>query len=149
MGSSNQSSRKVGQAIILVGLFIQIIFFGLFVIISAIVHRRINKVPSQRALEVDWKTHMRVLYTVSILIFIRSIFRVVEFIQGFNGWLISHEWTLFAFDGSLMVLVLLVLYFKHPSSLLGKKKEDTLETSTISLSQRQQERNNGIQPARH
>lgn len=77
---------------------------------------------------------MKVLYIVSMLIFMRSIFRVVEFVQGFDDWLISHEWTLFVFVGSPMVLVLVVLYLKHPSSLLMKRDVG----SAVSLSERAQ-----------
>lgn len=143
MGQSNDSVRKIGQKIVLIGLFIQIIFFGAFVIVSIIVHRRIDREPSQRSLASPWRTHMKVLYSVSVLIFVRCIFRVVEYIQGFNGWLISHEWTLFVFDGSLMVLVLVLLYWKHPSSLLRQKEDNSCE-STVDLQDRFQNRDGGM-----
>jgi hypothetical protein len=65
-----------------------------------------------------------VLYTVSALIMVRSIFRVVEYLMGADGYLLTHEWTLYLFDSLLMIIVTIVFYLRYPSELRGVK-EDT------------------------
>jgi hypothetical protein len=57
------------------------------------------------------------LYGVSGLIMIRSIFRVVENLMGNDGYPLSHEWTLYIFDSVLMLLVTVIFYIRYPSKL--------------------------------
>jgi len=57
---------------------------------------------------------MHSLYIVSMLIFVRSIVRVVEYLQGFEGYILSHEVFLYLFDGVPMFLSMLTMNFIHP-----------------------------------
>ena len=82
LASRDADMIKIGKDIVIVGLFTQVIFFGLFVAAAVVFHIRLLKAPTQRAQETPWLNHMTALYTVSILIFVRSIVRVVEYIQG-------------------------------------------------------------------
>ena len=50
-----------------------------------------------------------------VSIFMRSVFRVGEYSQGNNGWLIKREWTLYIFDATLMWVVLVILNIWHSS----------------------------------
>lgn len=47
--------------------------------------------------DLPWKQHLYTLYTVSLLIMARSIFRVVEYAMGQDGYPLTHEWTLYVF----------------------------------------------------
>lgn len=38
-----------------------------------------------------WKRHLGVLYITSGLVLVRSVFRVVEYIQGQDGYFLRHE----------------------------------------------------------
>jgi hypothetical protein len=60
---------------------------------------------------------LHMLYAVSGLIMIRSIFRVVEYLMGNDGYPLSHEWTLYIFDSVLMLLVTTIFYLRYPSKL--------------------------------
>lgn len=60
---------------------------------------------------------MGALYVSSVLILVRSVVRVVEYIQGMDGYILSHEAFLYVFDGLLMFLVLLVFVLVHPSEV--------------------------------
>ncbi|KAF5642443.1 Rtm1p [Fusarium tjaetaba] len=107
-----------GEKIILGGLFVQIVVFGFFVITAGLFHRKCLKNPTVAAREnaFPWKLDLHVLYTVSIIILVRSIFRVVEYLQGNDGYLISHEVFLYIFDAVLMAIVMaafLVWYVDH------------------------------------
>jgi hypothetical protein len=48
---------------------------------------------------------------------IRSIFRVVEYIGGNAGYLLSHEVYLYVFDALLMFLVMASFNWIHPSQV--------------------------------
>lgn len=112
---------KMGEKIILAGLFAQIVMFGFFVITAVVFHRRLSRElrtrGANRAAAVPWKRHLCVLYAVSILILVRSIFRVVEYIQGNDGYLISHEVFLYVFDAILMAAVMAVLFVFYVGDL--------------------------------
>ncbi len=50
---------------------------------------------------------------------VRSIFRVVEYLQGFDGYLLSHEAYLYVFDSVLMLVLLVVFNVVHPSEVVA------------------------------
>lgn len=60
---------------------------------------------------------MTALYIVSALILVRSVFRAVEFLQGFEGYLIGHEIFIYVFDALLMFIAMLVMNWTHPSEI--------------------------------
>ncbi|KAL4863181.1 hypothetical protein BDV12DRAFT_177813 [Aspergillus spectabilis] len=125
MSGDNPDSRKIGETITIIGLVVQVIFFGFFLITAIICHIRIHKATTSRALEAtqhwrgnwtarNWVTLLYALYVVSVLILIRSVFRLVEFIDGYGGYLMTHEVFLYVFDAVLMAVVMGVLNFWHP-----------------------------------
>jgi len=50
---------------------------------------------------------------------VRSIFRVVEYVQGFSGYLLSHEVYLYMFDSLLMFCVMVTFNVVHPSEVVA------------------------------
>ncbi|KAL2808937.1 RTA1 like protein-domain-containing protein [Aspergillus granulosus] len=118
-------SQDMGEKIIVGGLFVQIIFFGFFVVCSFIFQRRISGNPTAlgNASSTPWMKHLWALYGSSVLILIRSIFRVVEYLQGWDGYLLRNEAFIYVFDALLMWLVLVIFVVVHPSEvncLLGR-----------------------------
>lgn len=112
MSAGDQSSTKTGERIIIGGLIVQIVFFGMFIVVELIFHYRVLKHPNECARVTrnvpsrfnNWNSILIILLVCSILIFIRSIFRLIEYIQGNDGYLISHEVFLYCFDATLMFL---------------------------------------------
>lgn len=115
--SDNPNTANAGKDVIVGGLFLQIIFFGLFVVVAAIFHWRVTRSPTQQVSQLPWKKHMYSLYAVSIMIFVRSIVRVVEFIQGFEGYIYSHEVFLYVFDGTVMFFAMVIMNVVHPGEV--------------------------------
>ncbi|CAM1505216.1 Fc.00g108530.m01.CDS01 [Cosmosporella sp. VM-42] len=113
----------LGEKIIIVGLFSQICIFGFFVVTSLLFHHRIARTPTIIAmgLQISWKRHLIVLYVTSGLILVRSIFRVVEYLQGNRGYLISHEVFLYVFDAVLMAAVMGVFLVWYVGDLDSKR----------------------------
>ena len=99
-----------GEKIILAGLLVQIMFFGLFITTSTVFHSRCRKHLMDDGLDqgLPWEKMMLMLYSVSLLIMVRSIFRVVEYVQGNAGYLLRREWPLYVFDALLMVTTMVI-----------------------------------------
>lgn len=145
-----------GEKIIIAGLFTQLFFFGAFVIVAGVFHYRlVNDKPLQKRIkhrttrnhehvsstsssmpitssrsvlnDTPWKRHLFNLYITSGLIMVRSIFRVIEYLQGNAGYLLSHEVFLYVFDAALMLAVMLLFNWFHPSEVTetyNKRKMD-------------------------
>lgn len=66
---------------------------------------------------VVWRKHIRALYFASILIMVRSVFRIAEYSQGNAGYLLSHEALLYCLDAVLMSGVMILFNAVCPSEL--------------------------------
>jgi hypothetical protein len=108
---------KIAEGIVIAGLLIQVVMFGLFATTAIIFRRRIQRNSTEESLDprLPWKNSMRMLYIVSTLIMIRSLFRVVEYGLGYDGYPLKHEWTLYIFDTVPMFTVMVVYYFWYPA----------------------------------
>ena len=106
------SSVKLGENMILGGLILQIIMFGFFVVVAAIFQaRRRRDTSAQGGSDLPWQRLLATLYGVSGLITLRNIIRTVEYGQGSEAYLLTHEWTLYLFDALLMATVLAICLF--------------------------------------
>lgn len=103
------------------GLFVQLIFFGFFTVVTALFHRRIHLQPTPRSgdVQVPWRRYLWVLYTASALITVRSLFRIVEYIQGRDGTLQSNEVYFYVLDTILMFFVSAIFNLFHPHTIIS------------------------------
>jgi hypothetical protein len=109
----------MGSHIIVIGLFVQLAFFGFFMVIAICFHRRLINVPTiQSRSSYPWKKYTWTLYGASTLIMVRSVFRVVEYLQGSDGALLHHEAYLYILDALLMFVVMVVFNVVHPSGVM-------------------------------
>ncbi|KAL8937181.1 MAG: hypothetical protein Q9216_004555 [Gyalolechia sp. 2 TL-2023] len=128
MASSDPDKVKMGQNVILGGLFLQIIIFACFIIVSIIFHKRLHKKPTRQSVAkgLEWQKMMVTLYVVSALILVRNIFRVVEYIGGRDGPLLRVEWPTYVFDAILMAATMVVWGVWYPSLIRshGNRMDD-------------------------
>lgn len=127
MLSAGEDMGDMGQNIVIAGLVIQILFFGFFVVAAIVFHRRFAAMDSTveegsgselvEARGFPWVGMMHMLYGTSALILARCIFRIVEYVMGPEEYLLTHEWTLYVFDGVLMVAVMVIFYLWYPSEI--------------------------------
>ncbi|KAF2003216.1 RTA1-domain-containing protein [Amniculicola lignicola CBS 123094] len=119
MASNTNDIKKTkrGQDIILVGLWVQIAIFGFFILVAALFQFRARTHFKTLDPAITWKKHLVVLYATSFLILIRSLFRVIEYIQGHNGYLLRHEVFLFLFDACLMLATMVCMAVVHPGDI--------------------------------
>lgn len=128
-GSLN--TMHIGENVIVGGLFVQLLFFGFFIVTAMVFHIRLNKRPTPQSMDpaIPWPKHMSALYATSALILVRSIFRVVEYLQGNAGYLLRHEVFLYVFDAVLMLAVMVLLNVIHPKEITSKIGKNVLPTS--------------------
>lgn len=132
--STGQGMESIhnGENIVLGGLYIQIVFFVCFIIVSLVFHIRLLRSSSvfARSSVVPWQKHQYALYINSVLILVRSVFRVIEYSQGRNGYLLSNEVFLYVFDAVLMLAVMVVFNVVYPGEvkacLKQKEREEVL-----------------------
>jgi hypothetical protein len=137
MSSSGSANLLVvGQWVIAAGLCGQLLFFGAFVITFMLFHIRIARSATQEwensmvrrgLLPSDWRARLLALYLASVLILVRSVYRVIEFVQGNDGYVISHEVFLYLFDAAMILLVMIVLNIVHPPFVLREKEKVSSE----------------------
>jgi len=123
--SGTADALDMGSKIIIGGLFIQLLFFGVFIVVAVAFDLAIRKSPtSQSQIHAVWQKHMWALYLGSALIMVRSVFRAIEYLQGFNGYLLSHEAYLYIFDAVLMFLTMALFNYVHPSEVVALIAQD-------------------------
>jgi hypothetical protein len=165
------SLLHTGEKIIVVGLFLQLTFFGIFIVVAGIFHYRLSKSITQSSSnssrlskrakrqhssrprhssrhhdasdinvqDLPWKRHMTVLYFASALIMVRSVIRVIEYLQGNNGYFLRHEIFLYMFDALLMFIVMVLFNCIHPAEVTDLYQKRLLRQSS-SLSNEMTER---------
>ncbi|KAK6454488.1 RTA1 like protein-domain-containing protein [Scheffersomyces xylosifermentans] len=139
MASSNPS---IGRLLIIAGLFVQILFFGMFCVTESTFYIRMEHKPNSISQSgeafpnkfVNWRSYCYVLFNSSMLILVRSIYRAIEFIQGESGSIARNQTLLYLFDSAMMsVAVILLLAFNIPDYLVlhEGKFGDTSESAGI------------------
>ncbi|KAG9664742.1 putative C6 transcription factor, partial [Aureobasidium melanogenum] len=69
-----------GNKIIIGGLVLQLLFFGFFMVSAVVFHRRMSGNPTTKvmAMPLPWKKHLHALYAGSIMILVRSLYRLID-----------------------------------------------------------------------
>ena len=124
MAQGNGENATKGANIVVGGLVVQLLFFVTFLVVSIHLDLALRKRPTLKSKLPDspWYKHLIALYAASILILIRNLFRVVEYVQGNDGYLLGHEWFLYIFDAVLMLTVMVIFNVVHPSEVKAMLK---------------------------
>lgn len=128
MGASIMGSMKLplvlaGNKIVIAGLSLQVATFVFFLVAAIDFQIRMKRKSSssRTASDGDWKKMLCILYTVSALILFRCIFRLIEYALGNATYLVSHEWTLYAFDTVPMFCTVTFLLVLQPTRYVAKE----------------------------
>ncbi|OBR06415.1 RTM1 protein [Colletotrichum higginsianum IMI 349063] len=116
-------SQDMGQNLIVAGLVIQIVLFGIFWVTAIMFHVRLAKFPTEASASgrSPWRSGLWMLYAVSAFIMVRSIFRLIEYVLGSDGYPLRNEWTLYVFDATLMFFVMVAFGFRFPAAFQIRK----------------------------
>ncbi|KAH7112589.1 RTA1 like protein-domain-containing protein [Dactylonectria estremocensis] len=132
VNAETEDERSTGEDIIIGGLVVQILFFSLFMAVTCLFHFRVNRKPTLRMSTMDnsWRRLLSVLYITSILILIRSIFRMIEYVMGHDSELQSKEVYIYVLDAAPMLIASALFNVFHPSRYLvsGKQLADATDS---------------------
>lgn len=130
--SSDPSGIKLGQRIVIGGLIVQLVALGWFIFETTILHMRLNGSPTVITLKdpsVSWRPTLWTLHCLSVLIFMRSLYRLIEFTSGSDSALAKREVFLCIFDASLLSLSVFLFVVIHPGRLFRKVRRLELHLS--------------------
>lgn len=113
--TSKQKDPKTGNDVLLAGLAIQTTAFAVFLVLLSIV---IFAICQEKSLIGKMKRQkspfLAVLPIASVLVFVRTIFRLVETSQGVFGYLSSHEGFFAGLEFAPIVVTVWLLAIWHP-----------------------------------
>ena len=112
--------RNIGQKVLVVGLIVQLLFFGFFLYVSVIFQRRLHN-ARLNIIGGPWRRLLHVLFLVSALVIGRCVFRIIEYVSGTDGYVYTHEFFMYIFDMIPMFFVQAIFHFVHPGKILAGK----------------------------
>jgi hypothetical protein len=137
---AQSSMANTGQKVMLLGLCIQLLFFGFFVVISVIFYMRMRISPARFTVPIygnyAWPALFKLLACAAVVIILRCTFRVIEFAQGHDGYLVSHEVFLYLFDTLPMFAVQSIFHFVRADEVFGTMAAKKLDGEIIGLYER-------------
>jgi hypothetical protein len=116
---------ELGENIVVAGLVIQIIIFSFFIVVATVFQYRLTREPTSKVISdpaIPWRKHLYTLYGTSAIILVRSVFRLIEFAMGNDGYLLRNEVWLYVFDAALMWVVMVWFAAVHPSEVYALLK---------------------------
>ncbi|GAQ08722.1 sphingoid long-chain base transporter RSB1 [Aspergillus lentulus] len=121
-----QDLRQTGINIMIAGLASQVASLGVFLCLCADFAWRVYKNPDKLEESMyhvrktlKWKAFLIGLTVATLAIFVRSVFRVAELREGFDGPLANDEVTFMILEGAMMVIATLCLTVLHPGYCFG------------------------------
>jgi hypothetical protein len=112
--AEKNKSTKLGSNVIVAGILFQLITMLSFSVcgISFLVHSRNAPQPKKEIIV----TYGAII--AFICVFIRNCYRTVAFLQGWTGFLSSHEVYFIALDGCMILIASIALNISDPAALL-------------------------------
>ena len=108
--SLNTSVQQTAKTLLLLGLALQLVFFSLFAAITLHIHR--SRKYSLRG-DCQYRGAFFCLYSTIALMYIRNIYRLIEFSGGFRGTIASNETYFYIFDFTMIWLCFLLFTICH------------------------------------
>jgi hypothetical protein len=115
-------TRRNASKYIAGGLIFQLIAFVVFIILAWVKHVQIKRSFGDARIP-RWTLCFWALYISSTLILIRNLVRIVEFLQGPNGTILSNEWYSYVFDAVPMLGVVVVMAIMHSGQVIRRARK--------------------------
>ncbi|KAH8716892.1 RTA1 like protein-domain-containing protein [Phaeosphaeriaceae sp. PMI808] len=107
--------RKVGSHMVTASLCLQATLFGAFGLLAFQFHRRASKAG---VLKQEIKIVLYVMYVSATIVTIRCIYRLVEFIEGWESSIYQNEVYFWIFEATIMFVNTALLNIYHPGKRL-------------------------------
>ena len=113
--SRSEAERNIGSNMVTASLCLQAALFGAFGLLAAQFHRRANKAG---VLSKDLRTVLWVMYVSATIVTIRCIYRLVEYIEGWESSIYQNEVYFWIFEAVIMFVNTVLLNVWHPGKRL-------------------------------
>ncbi|KAJ1645952.1 hypothetical protein J3B02_000844 [Coemansia erecta] len=130
---TTMKGRNAGKRIVLVGLTVQLFFFACYLFTTFYVWRKpeyaVSQGPRDKSPAAAKRKVMLAIVLTTLIIYLRSIYRIAEFADGYGGKIYSAEWAFYVFDTILIFIAFLVyiVLFIGPNFSKQKRMADGLE----------------------
>jgi hypothetical protein len=130
-GGSNQQQKATN--LVAGGLIFQLVAFVVFALLALRIHLLLNRKPTDVSSQLHWRKYFWMLYIASGLVLLRNLVRIIEFVQGNEGSIATHETFLYVFDAVPIFLVILLFTVFYPGRLtkaarrIEKNKSDSMQ----------------------
>ncbi|KAF6802980.1 rta1 domain-containing protein [Colletotrichum sojae] len=128
--SGDPESIELSKKIIMAGLLAQLAVIFLFTLSCWHSHRCAKREGTglhATHAGINWNKYYLMTYLVAGLMFVRSLIRGIEYLQGEGGFIMEHEVFVYLFDAALMVAIMALYLWIHPGRLMrdvGRFKSD-------------------------
>jgi hypothetical protein len=130
IAAGNDKDPEKGGRIMLGGIIFQMFAITVYMILALeFVYRYLSDKPFQRSdnepptgnyfLDKNMKAMLFGAAFSSLTIYVRSVYRTIELIDGWEGRIITTELYFNTMDGAMILLAMFCLNFFHPGRLLG------------------------------
>ncbi|KAJ2778898.1 hypothetical protein H4R18_004326 [Coemansia javaensis] len=113
--STQEGRRELAKQTVLAGLYVQLVFFAVFLGIAAYAFfdRRfvVRRGPRDATARQAKRRLFRVICLTTALLYVRSVYRVAEFVDGYGGRIYGTEYLFYVFD-TLLVAASLAVYMQ-------------------------------------
>ncbi|KAF3041495.1 hypothetical protein E8E12_001581 [Didymella heteroderae] len=113
--SMTEKQRQAGANMVMASLCLQAALFAGFGVLAALFHRKSLKAG---ALKKEMKTVLCVMYVSAAIVTIRCIYRLVEYILGWDSEIYKNEVYFWVFEASIMWVNTALLNVFHPGKRL-------------------------------
>ncbi|KAK2931912.1 RTA-like protein [Fusarium oxysporum f. sp. vasinfectum] len=99
--TGNVDIMKIGDNVVMGGLVFQLVALAIYLGLIIGLYRK----ACEEATYIDgWKPYVWIMGISVIAVWLRNLVRVIEFAQGFHGFIMEHESMLYIFDAIPMLL---------------------------------------------
>jgi hypothetical protein len=128
VAARTNSDTTGGTHIMVAGICFQMLTMTVYVVLVIIYISRLTKEKVQ--LSRNMKIFLTGMGIVTLMIFIRCIYRTVELLAGWTGYIITHEVYFACLDGLPMIIALVAFNIFHPGRYI-KNEESTSTVDTV------------------
>ncbi|PSN68500.1 hypothetical protein BS50DRAFT_367167 [Corynespora cassiicola Philippines] len=126
--SMTEAQRQLGANLVTASLCLQAALFGAFGLLAAQFQIRATKA---KVLTKDLRTVLYVLYVSATIVTIRCIYRLAEYIEGWDGVLYKNEVFFWIFEAIIMFLNTALLNLYHPGKRLPRSNSVFLDRDGV------------------
>ncbi|ETN47152.1 uncharacterized protein HMPREF1541_01343 [Cyphellophora europaea CBS 101466] len=120
-GNWEGNQKDIGEGVLIGGLTLQLLTFTVYLIFMFKLVHRVHALP-ETSFPADVRKVLTGVWIAATFVQIRTVFRLVEFAWGIEGYLFSNEWCLYVFESVPMFVALLALAWFHPVKHLQAKR---------------------------